>query len=356
MSRRFVGTVLIGAATLALPSALSGSQLTIYILLGLAGMVTIGLSLLMGYAGQVSLGQASFYAIGGYTAGLISVHGGPSLLGLLAAPVLAAAIALLVGVPILRLRGHQLAFATLALQLILLSLLSDASWAGGAIGLQGIPHLSIAGVELDQDIDYAYLTWAGVAVTMIVAHNVVASRTGRGLRALATSETAAAASGVPVGRYRMLVFALSAGFAGLAGGIYAYYLGYLAPGSFPVLLSIQYVVMAVVGGLGTIWGGLLGAAAITLLVQVLTDLGTRPGMPSYAPSVLSYAVYAVLLVLVVLFLPRGLAPALRTGWQWRRSAPLPPAEPPGVPGVPDAAGSSTASAGDVVRSGEELRG
>jgi hypothetical protein len=111
--------------------------------------------------------------------------------------------------------------------------------------------------------------------------------------------------------------------------------------------------MAVVGGLGTIWGGLLGAAAITLLVQVLTDLGTRPGMPSYAPSVLSYAVYAVLLVLVVLFLPRGLAPALRTGWQWRRSAPLPPAEPPGVP---DAAGSSTASAGDVVRSGEELRG
>jgi len=342
MTKTFAGTAFVGVVTLALPLALSLSQLTIYILLGLAAMVTIGLSLLMGYAGQVSLGQASFYAIGGYAAALISVHGGPSLLGLLAAPVLAAAVALVVGVPILRLRGHQLAFATLALQLILLSVLSDASWAGGAIGLQGIPHLSVAGFELDQDLDYAYLTWAGVALTMVVAHNVVASRSGRGLRALATSETAAAASGVPVGRYRLLVFALSAGFAGLAGGIYAFYLGYLAPGSFPVLLSVQYVVMAVVGGLGTIWGGLLGAAAITLLVQLLTDLGTRPGMPSYAPSVLSYAVYATLLVLVVLFLPRGLAPALRGGWRWRRPDRAARTEPPDAP-APSLAGPSAAA-------------
>ncbi|MCU7730114.1 branched-chain amino acid ABC transporter permease [Actinoplanes sp. KI2] len=320
MTRPMLGVLLIAAGTLALPPMLNDNQLTLYVLLGLSAMVTIGLSILMGYAGQVSLGQASFYALGAYAAGLISVHGGPSLLGLIAAPAVAAAVALVVGVPILRLRGHQLAFATLALQLILLSLLGDASWAGGAIGLQGIPHLAVAGVELDQSIDYAYLTWAGVAVTMVVAHNLISSRTGRGLRALATSETAAAASGVPVGRYRLLVFAVSAAFAGLAGGIYAYFLGYLAPGSFPVLLSVQYVVMAVVGGLGTIWGGLLGAAAVTLIVQLLTDIGTRPGMPSYAPGVLSYAVYAVLLVVVVLFLPHGLVPALRRWWPWRRPA------------------------------------
>jgi len=328
------GTVLTAAATLALPLMLSDNQLTLYVLLGLSAMVTIGLSMLMGYAGQVSLGQASFYALGGYAAGLISVHGGPTLLGLIAAPAVAAAVALVVGVPILRLRGHQLAFATLALQLILLSLLGDATWAGGAIGLQGIPHLSIAGVQLDQDIHYAYLTWAGVAITMVVVHNMISSRTGRGLRALATSETAAAASGVPVGRYRLLVFAVSAAFAGLAGGIYAYFVGYLAPGSFPVLLSVQFVVMAVVGGLGTIWGGLFGAAAVTLLVQLLTDIGTRPGMPSYAPSVLSYAVYAVLLVLVVLFLPHGLVPAVRKWLPWRRPAVSARAEPPRTPATP----------------------
>jgi branched-chain amino acid transport system permease protein len=281
------------------------------ILLGLSAMTVVGLSLLMGYAGQVSLGQASFTAIGGYTAGLMSVHGLPSLLGLLAAPVVAAAIAALVGVSLLRLRGHYLAFATLALQLILLSVLSQGDWAGGAIGLQGIPRLSVAGLEFADDLSYAYLTWAALALTLLVSYNVIHSRAGRGLRALATSETAAAASGVPVGRYRLAVFALSAAFAGLAGGIYAFFIGYLAPGSFPVLLSIEFVVMAVVGGLGTISGPVVGATAIVLLVRGLTELGTRPGMPSYAPSVLSYAVYALLLVAAMLFLPGGLVPAGR---------------------------------------------
>jgi branched-chain amino acid transport system permease protein len=313
-----VPVIAVAALTLALPPVLSSKQLSVYILLGLAALVTVGLSLLMGYAGQVSLGQASFSCIGGYTAGLLAVHGLPSGVGLLAAPVVAALFAVLVGIPLLRLRGHALAFATLAMQLILLSLLSQAEWAGGAIGLQGVPRLSIGGYEFAEDLSYAYLTWGAVAIVLLLARNIVASRTGRGLRALATSEVAAAASGVPVGRYRLAVFALSAAFAGLAGGIYAFYLGYLSPGSFPVLISIEYVVMAVVGGLGTLWGPIVGAAGIVLLIQVLNTLGTQPGMPSYAPSVLSYAVYAALLVLVVLFLPRGLAPVPRNlARRWR---------------------------------------
>jgi branched-chain amino acid transport system permease protein len=299
------------AAAAILPVFLTSGQLTVFVLLGLSAMAVVGLSLLMGYAGQVSLGQASFYAIGAYTAGLLAVHDIPPLLGLLAAPVAAGLAAVVVGVPILRLRGHQLAFATLALQLILLSVLGDADWAGGAVGLQGLPYLSIFGVELDQDLDYAYVVLAGVALTTLVASLLVRSRVGRGLRALATAETAAAASGVPVGAYRLLVFAVSAAFAGLAGGIYAFFVGYLAPGSFPVLLSIEYVVMAVVGGLGSIAGALLGATLITVAVQLLTTLATQPGMPSYAPSVLSYAVYALLLIVIVLFVPQGIAPTLR---------------------------------------------
>ncbi len=303
--------LLAALVALALPAFLDGQQLGIYILAGLAAMVTVGLSLLMGQAGQISLGQASFYAIGAYTAGLLSVNDTPPVLALVAAPVVAATFAAVVGIGVLRLRGHYLAFATLAMQLILLSVLSQSTWAGGAIGLQGIPRFSIGGFELDEDIQYAYLTLAALAVVLLVAHNLVRSRPGRGLRALATSEVAAAASGVPVGRYRLAVFTLSAAFAGLAGGIYAFYLGYLGPGSFPVLLSIEYVVMAVVGGLGTLSGGVVGAVAIVLLVQVLNELGTSPGMPSYAPSVLSYAVYGLLLVVVVLWLPRGIVPALR---------------------------------------------
>jgi branched-chain amino acid transport system permease protein len=307
--RRFAIGAAVVAVIAALPPLLSHSQLAVFTLLGFAATVTVGLSLLMGYAGQVSLGQASFYAIGAYTAGLMSVHGLPTLLGLLAAPLVAAASAAVVGVSLLRLRGHYLAFATLAMQLILLSLLARGEWAGGAIGLQGIPRLSIGGQEVKDDLAYAYLSWAVLGLAVLVTANVITSRAGRGLRALATSETAAAASGVPVGRYRLAVFALSAAFAGLAGGVYAFYLGYLSPGSFPILLSIEYVVMAVVGGLGTVVGPVIGATVIILLIQVLTTIATQPGMPSYAPSVLSYAVYALVLILVVLFLPRGIVPA-----------------------------------------------
>nr|WP_268257010.1 branched-chain amino acid ABC transporter permease [Streptomyces capitiformicae] len=204
-----------------------------------------------------------------------------------AAPLVAALFAAAIGGPLLRLRGHHLAFATIALQLILISLLGGADWAGGSVGsvgLQGIPRPSAGGTELGEDIHYAYLAWAAVAATVLVARNVVTSRAGRGLRALATSETAASASGVQVARCKLAVFTLAAAFAGLAGGIYAFFIGYINPGSFPVLLSIQFLVMAVVGGLGTIWGALLGATAITLLVRFLNDLGSRPGMPASAPA------------------------------------------------------------------------
>jgi branched-chain amino acid transport system permease protein len=308
--RRLAGGLLVAVATLALPAVLDDSALAVYILLGLAAMVTVGVSLLMGYAGQVSLGQGAFYAIGAYTAALLTLGGVPPLAGLIAAPLVAAASALVIGTPLLRLRGHHLAFATLAMQLILLSVAGQMEFTGGDIGLQAIPQFGIGSWEMSGAAAYAYLTWAGLALVMLVTYNVSTSRPGRALRALATSETAAASSGIPVGRYKLAVFGLSAAFAGLAGGIYCFYTGYVAPGSFPVLISIQYIVMAVVGGLGTIWGAVVGATAITLLLQALNIVGALPGMPSYAPSVLSYAVYALVLIIVVLFLPQGLLPAL----------------------------------------------
>ncbi|MEV1176754.1 branched-chain amino acid ABC transporter permease, partial [Nonomuraea sp. NPDC049784] len=184
-----------------------------------------------------------------------------------------------------------------------------------------IPQFAAGSFEAGSAAAYAYMTWAGLALVMLVTRNVIHSRPGRALRALATSETAAASSGIPVGRYKLVVFALSAAFAGLAGGIYCFYTGYVAPGSFPVLISIQYIVMAVVGGLGTIWGAVVGATAITLLVQGLNSLAALPGMPSYAPSVLSYAVYALVLILVVLFLPHGLLPALSGRLSRKRDTP-----------------------------------
>ncbi|MCM4078705.1 ABC transporter permease subunit, partial [Paractinoplanes hotanensis] len=345
---------LAAVVTLAIPPLLPERHLTTYVLLGLTATVAVGVSLLMGYAGQVSLGQAAFYAIGAYGAGLLAVHGLPPVVGLLAAPVIAAAAAVLLGAPLLRLRGHHLAFATLAVQLILLSLLGQGTWAGGAIGLQGIPRLSVPGYEPRDDLGYAYLAWLVLAVVLLISRNVVKSRPGRALRAAATSEIAAAAAGVPIGAYRLAVFALSAAFAGLAGGVYAFYLGYLSPGSFPVLLSIEFVVMAVVGGLGTLSGPVVGAVVIVLLVQVLNTVGTQPGMPSYAPTVFSYAVYALVLIAVVRYLPRGIVPAvsrlLRSRGHFPSAGPAPAAASIG-PGPGDSAPAGAESGGSASGAG-----
>ncbi|HEV8549471.1 MAG TPA: branched-chain amino acid ABC transporter permease [Polyangiaceae bacterium] len=300
----------LAVAALGLSGLLDDSSLSIYVLFALTATVTVGVSLLMGQAGQVSLGHGAFYACGAYAAGVLTTRGFPSVVGLLVAPLAAAALAAVIGVPLLVLRGHHLAFATLATHLIVLSTIGELTITGGDVGLQGIPRLRLASFELDSVRSYAYLSSFALLAVVAAARNVLASRPGRALRALSSSEIAASSAGVPVGRYKLAVFALSAGFAGLAGGIYAFYMGYLAPGSFPVLLSIEYVVMAVVGGLGTISGAVVGSALVLLLVHVLSRLATMSGMPETAPVILSYAVYAVLLITAVLFLPGGVCGSL----------------------------------------------
>jgi branched-chain amino acid transport system permease protein len=303
----------IALATLAMPLNFTDAQRSVFILIGLAAIVTTGLSLLMGFAGQASLGQGAFYAIGAYAAGLLTTKSGwPPALALAAAPATAAVIATLIGIPLLRLRGHYLAFATLAFHLIVLAFLSEAKdLTRGDIGFGGIPELLPIVPGFTRSFEYSYVTWLAVAGVLLLSHNLVASRPGRALRALATSEVGAASAGVEVGRYKLQVFALSAAYAGLAGGIYAFFISFVSPGSFPILISIQYLVMASVGGLGVIGGSVVGATGVTLLVQFLRDLGTRPGMSVTAPSILSYGAYGLVLVLVMLFLPGGLYPTLR---------------------------------------------
>ena len=320
--RWVVAAVAVG--TLLLPIALNDSQLTVYVFIGLATMVVAGLSLLMGFAGQVSLGQGAFYAIGAYTAALLAkLLGVPPLLALALATAATAAVAVVVGLPLLRLRGHYLAFATLAFQLIVLSAIGEfKDLTGGDIGLPGVPTLSVGPVALEgqyRTFVFAYVVWALAALVLLLNRNLGRSRPGRALRALATSEAGALAAGVPVGRTKLQVFALSAAYAGLAGGVYAFFLSYISPGSFPVLLSIQFLIMATVGGLGSVSGALVGAAAITLLVRLLAAAGTLQGMPLHAPAIFSYAVYGLVLVLVLLLLPQGVVPAIQARLGARRA-------------------------------------
>ena len=321
--------VLVGVATAVLPLFLDRAQLTVYVLLGLYAIVATGISLLMGYAGQVSLGQMAFYGIGAYTAAVMSLHGLPPLLGLVAAPVVAFGVAVIVGIPLLRLRGHYLAFATLAFLLIFIAVVGQQDFLGAAIGLQDIPPLGIGSLEFLSFQSYAWVVWIATVLVMLVSRNIIASRPGRGLRALATSEVAAESSGVDVGRYKLMVFGLSAAFAGVAGAIYAFFIASISPAVFSVQLSLQFVVIAVVGGLGTIVGPLVGSAIVTLLIQFLNDLATRPGMPDNAAVVSNYAAYAVLLIIVVLVMPRGVVPTVGAALR-RRLQPAAAPEPTGI--------------------------
>ncbi len=307
----WLGFLIVAVVSVLLPWTMGASNQGVYVGMGLAVIVTVGLTMLVGFAGQISLGQAAFYLVGAYIAGILATHGFPTLLALALAPLGTALLAAVVGVPLLRLQGNYLAFATLALQLILLALvLTQPALTGGEIGLLGFPPLTI-GVPVT-GAAFAALVWFLAMLTLLLARNLIASRVGRGLQAIAAGESSAAAVGVPVAAYKLRVFVISAGMAGLAGGLYAFQNQYLSPDAFPILLSVEFLVMAAVGGLGSIPGALVGAVAITLLQNRLSDLGTVSGMPPNAPQIFSLGIFGLILVVVMLFFPRGLLPSAIT--------------------------------------------
>jgi branched-chain amino acid transport system permease protein len=349
---KLAATLAAAAFAIYLPFRLEAGDLQIYTLMGLAAIVAVGLSLLMGFAGQISLGQGAFYALGAYTAGILTAGVDPDdrlldpeagidpLLALAVAPVLTGLVAAVVGVPLLRLRGHYLAFATLALHLILIAVLfAESRFTGGQDpGLIITKPLDIGGHILTGE-ELAAVIWGVVLVALLIALNLVGSRAGRALRAISTSERAAAAVGVDVAAYKLRLFVLAAALAGLAGGLYAFQLQFLSPDAFPLIMSIEFVVMVTVGGLGSVYGAVFGAVAIVWLQQELQELGARPellgfDLPTQAPQVFRFGVFALILIVVMLFFPRGVLPGLgvalrrlqrRSG---RRSV-EPPPPPPG---------------------------
>ncbi len=325
---RVGGTLVLGGAMVALAWVLDDGAVSMYTEMGLAAIVAVGLSLLMGFGGQVSLGQGAFFALGAYTAGILTAGINPDvrtdpaagwdpLLALAAAPVLTGMVAAIVGVPLLRLRGHYLAFATLALHLILLAALfaEDRFTGGQDPGLLIYDQLVVGGRVIEDEL-LAGVVWGVVALSVLMALNLVASRPGRAMRAVATSEATAAAAGVNVAMVKLRLFVLAAALAGLAGGLFTYYLLFLSPDAFPLISSITFVVMVAVGGMGSVYGAVVGAVAITYLEEKLRDLGTREELlgftlPAGAPTAFSIGVFGLILMLVMLFMPRGLLPSVR---------------------------------------------
>lgn len=302
------------ACFLALPLIIkSGYYLGILVIVGLYSIVAVGLGLLLGYAGQVSFGQAAFYGVGAYTAAILSgTYGWPPLLALAAAPVIPAVVAAVIGQPILKLRAHYLVLGTLGFGILVYILLKEAvGLTGGPSGYTGIPYFRVGGLVLNSDVQFYYLIWCLVALTLLGAWNLVNSRIGRALRALHGSELAAQTAGINTARLKLKVFILSAFLAGLAGGLYAFYITFVSPSPFGFHTSILFVLMVVVGGASTVWGPVLGAFVIVGLGEFL-----RWAVPLVLPKAggeYEIIFFGTILVLVLLFHPEGLLGHRRGG-------------------------------------------
>jgi branched-chain amino acid transport system permease protein len=294
-----LGVVALAAGLAVLPLGLPNDYyLTVLIVAGFHTIVTMGLNLLMGYAGQVSLGHAAFYGIAAYTTGILTAKfHWPVAAGIAAGIALVLVVAAGIAVPTLRLRGHYLAMGTLGFGVIVYIVLNEATGlTGGPSGLTGIPKLTIAGFPVATDLGFYYVVWGTALLLFLLAQNLVRSRLGRALRAIHTSETAAAVLGVDTERYKIGVFILSALYAAVAGALYAHYVSFVSPGSFGFHASIQFVTMVVLGGMGSLWGAVAGAVFLTALPEVLRAIEDY-----------DILLYGGLLILCMIFLPGGLA-------------------------------------------------
>jgi branched-chain amino acid transport system permease protein len=271
-------------------------------------LAAVGLNLLMGLAGQVSLGHAGFMGIGAYAVAIGPTHlGVPSWLSFVIGAALAALTAFVVGRPILRLKGHYLAVATLGFGLLLAIVFTNESrWTGGPDGMS-VPRLLVFGLPVRGADTWYWITAAGFLIGAALANNLIDSPTGRALAAIHDSEVAARVLGVDAAKKKLAVFVISAVYASAAGSLFALLNGHITPDVSGFLRSIELVAMVVLGGMGSVAGSLVGAALLVVLPQTLTALH------DYEHMVLGLVVMAVMI-----FLRAGIVPTLAGALAARR--------------------------------------
>jgi len=277
------------------------------VVIGLYTIIVQGLGILMGYAGQVSFGHAAFFGLGGYTAAILSTRfHWPSLLALLAAIVVPGMVAAVIGKQTLKLRELYLALATLGFGILVHIVFNEGGeLTGGPSGLSGIPHLAVGGFSFDNDQKFFVLVWFILVLVSLGIRNLINSRTGRALCAIRESEYAAQNAGVDCARLKLQAFIFSALLAGLAGGLYAFYVTFISPSPFSFHASVQFVLMAVIGGLGTFWGPLLGAVVVVALSELLREV--VPLLIPRAGGEYQIIIYGIILIVLMIYQPQGLS-------------------------------------------------
>ena len=274
-----------------------------------------GLNILTGYTGLVSLGQAAFMGLGAYTVAILQTrYGTPPLLNLLAAGAVAMAGGVIVGIPSLRVKGLYLAIATIAASVLAHFLFSNLEFTGGTGGLSLQPA-SFFGVVLDTSFRIYWLIVPITVLMLLGAANLFRTRIGRAFIAIRDRDISAEVLGIPLLRYKLLSFAVSSFYAGVAGGLWAYFFRVVTPESFPLILSIFFLAAIIVGGMGSILGSVLGAVFMTLVPELLKLVVGWLPMSANATLILSPVrtiVFGALIVGFLIFEPHGLAE------MWRR--------------------------------------
>jgi branched-chain amino acid transport system permease protein len=254
-----------------LPLVLDSHAMSLVNLMLLASIGAIGLNILVGYTGQVSLGHGAFMMVGSYTAALVTVRLGlPFWLGLPAGGTVAALVGAFFGIPSLRIKGLYLAIATLAGQFIIEWVINHSTWiSGGVQSTIYVPTPTFFGLEINSEYRRFYMVLPVAIVAYVAAMNLVRSRVGRAFVAVRDRDVAAEIIGVDIFRYKLLAFAVSSFYAGVAGALWTYYLKIANYEHFTLATSVSYLAMIIIGGLGSVLGSVFGAVFITLLPIVL---------------------------------------------------------------------------------------
>lgn len=271
--------------------------LSVGVMCGIYIILCLGLNLITGSMGIVSIGHAAFFGIGAYTAALLALNFDLSpFFTFLAAAVISAFFGVLLGIPTLRLSNKYLPIVTLSFcEITRIVVMNERELTRGPLGLPGIPGFSFFGVDFNSPILSYYLVLLFCLIAIFVVHSIMNSRVGRVITAIKNDEIAAESMGINISRYKLLIFAVSSIFAGLAGAFYSHYVGFIDPSSFSADQSILILSMIILGGMGNIYGSILGAIALTVLPELLRDFLS-----------MRQVIYGALLVLMVLIRPKGL--------------------------------------------------
>lgn len=294
------------AALLVAPWLLPDYYVSQLVFIWIYAIAAIGLMILVGFTGQVSLGHAAFLAMGAYTEAYLQQHGWPFALSLTFSALVAGITGIIVGLPALRVKGMYLAIATLAFGFIVEEGIARAESITGGNAGKAIGSLEVFGLPIDSEQRFYYLSLFVLALVVVGVMNLLRSPTGRAFVAIRDSEISAQSMGIHLARYKTIAFALSAAVAGIAGALYAHKLRYLSPDQFTFLQSIELLIILVIGGVGSIYGAIFGAA-FWIAVQQFIVLAKDWLPPAIAQQTgLQPTVFGLILVAFVLFEPMGL--------------------------------------------------